>query len=151
MPREHRKQPKKPILISGIQTSKKIPVYLGNPNLEGRHLSWRLSAADIGGPFSCGQFAHDDFRLLWDRLRAFEKMNAAQLGQAESLHGVPTANISRKAKARLEEIRLDDIDIIYGFHIMGLCRLWCMKHENILSVLWWDRNHEVYPVGKKYT
>ncbi len=155
MPRERHKQPKKPILPSGIQTPK-IPVYLGNPNLEGRHLSWRLSSADIDGPFSCSQFscsqfAHDDFKLLWDKLRAFEKMNAAQLRQAQSFHGVPTVNISRKAKTRLEEIKLDDIDIIYGFHIMGLCRLWCMKHENILSVLWWDRNHEVYPVGKKHT
>ena len=150
MPRERRKQPKKPILPSGIKTPK-ILAYLGNPNLEGRHLSWRFSGADIDGPFSCGQFVHDDFKLLWDKLRAFEKMNVAQLRQAKSLHGVPTVNISQKAKVRLEEIKLDDIDIIYGFHIMGLCRLWCMKHENILSVLWWDRNHEVYPVGKKHT
>ncbi len=78
-------------------------------------------------------------------------MNSAQLRQAQSLHGVPTINIGRKAKTRFEEIRLADIDIIYGFHITGLCRLWCMKHENILSVLWWDKNHEVYPVGKKHT
>jgi len=150
VPRERRKQSKKPILQSGIKTPK-IPVYLGTPNLEGRHLSWRLSSADIDGPFSCGQFTHDDFKLLWDKLRAFEKMNVAQFRAAQSFHKVPTVNISRKAKTRLEEKRLDDIDIIYSFHIMGLCRLWCIRHENILSILWWDRKHEVYPVAKKYT
>jgi hypothetical protein len=151
MPKKHRKRPKEPILPSGIPTSKEIPVYLGKPLLEGRHLSWRLSSADIDGPFSCGRFAHEDFKLFWDKLRAFEKMNATQLRQADSLHGVPTVNISQMAKTRLQEISLDDIDIIYGFHIMGRCRLWCMKHENILSVLWWDRNHKVYPVAKKHT
>jgi hypothetical protein len=78
-------------------------------------------------------------------------MNVAQLRQAQSFHGVPTANISRKAKSRLEEIRLDDLDVIYGFHMGGRCRLWCMRYENILAVLWWDRNHEVYPVEKRHT
>ena len=150
MPREQRKQSKKPILPRDIQTLK-IPVYLGFPNLEGRYLSWRFSSADISGPFSCGQFEHNDFVQFWDRLRAFEKMNVSEFRKAKSFHGVPTTNISKKAKTRLEDIGLDDIDIIYSFRIMGLCRLWCMKHENILSVLWWDRNHEVYDVDKKHT
>jgi len=150
VPRKRRKQPKKPIIPSSIRTSK-IPVYLGSPYLEGRPLTWRLSSADIDGPFSCGKFTYDDFKLLWDKLRAFETMSIAQLRQAQSFHSVPTASISREAKVRLEERRLDDVDVIYGFHIMGTCRLWCMKHENILSVLWWDRNHEVYPVKKKRT
>ena len=150
MSRERRRKPKRPILPSDIQTPK-IPVYLGSPNLKSGHLSWRFSSADIDGPFSCGQFTHDDFTQFWDRLRAFENMNVAQFRAAQSFHGVPTTNISRKAKERLEEIRLDDIDIIWGFRIMGTCRLWCMRHENLLSVLWWDRKHEVYPVDKKHT
>jgi hypothetical protein len=150
VPQWQRRRPKKPQIPSGIQTPR-IPVYLGNPYLEGRHLCWRFSSADIGGPFGCGQFSLDDFTQLWDRLRAFEKMNISQLRAAKSFHGVPCANISPIAKKRLEEINKDDLDTIYGFHIMGECRLWCMRHENILSVLWWDRNHEVYPVGKKHT
>jgi len=97
MPREQRKKPKKPIVLGDIQTPK-IPVYLGSPNLEGRHLSWRFSSADIGGPFSCGQFTHNDFAQFWDRLRALEKMNVAQFKAADSFHGVPTTNISRKTK-----------------------------------------------------
>lgn len=144
------KKSKKPVLPSGIHTHKTLP-YLGEPTLDGRHLCWRFSSADIDGPFSCGQFTHDDFAQFWARLRAFELMNISQLKQAQSLHGVPCANISKIAKERLQEINKDDLDIIYGFHIAGECRLWCMKHENILSVLWWDRNHEVYPVRKRHT
>lgn len=150
MPRERHRPYKKPILPTGIQTPK-IPAYLGDPTLEGCHLCWRFSSADINGPFSCGSFTHNDFTQFWDRLRAFEAKSVAELKAAQCFHGVPCANISKKAKERLKEIDKDDLDIVYGFHIMGKCRLWCMKHENILSVLWWDRNHEVYPVPKKHT
>ena len=150
MPKEQRSKPKIPILSNDIQTPK-IPTYLGYPNLEGRYLSWRLSSADIDGPFSCSQFTPDDFKLLWDRLRAFEKMNVSQFRTANSFHRVPTANITRIAKERLNKLKLDDIDIVYSFRITGTCRLWCMRHENILSVLWWDREHKVYPVGKRHT
>lgn len=150
MRRGRHNKSKKPILPTGIRTPK-ILAHLGEPTLEGRYLCWRLSSADIDGPFSCGQFTHNDFIQFWDRLRAFEGMNVSKLGQAGCFHGVPCTNISKKAKKRLEEIDKDDLDIIYGFRIAGKCRLWCMKHENILSVLWWDRKHKVYPVGKKRT
>ena len=150
MQKKQRKNPKIPIISSDIHPTK-IPVYLGAPNLEGRHLSWRFSSADVDGPFSCGQFNHDDFIQFWGRMRTFERMNVSQLRDAESFHGVLCTNISRKAKTRLEEIKKDDLEIIYGFRITGECRLWCMRHENILAVLWWDRKHEVYPVGKKHT
>ncbi|MBA7683997.1 hypothetical protein ES703_92385 [subsurface metagenome] len=150
MPNKRRSKAKKPVLPSDISTPK-IPTYLGKPNIEDRHIAWRLSSADINGPFSCGQFNYNDYNRFWDRLRAFEKMNVSQFKAAQSFHGVPTTNISKKAKKRLQEILLDDIDIIYGFHITGSCRLWCMRHEYILSVLWWDRNHEVYPISKKHT
>lgn len=151
MPKARHKKPKKPILLKGIHISKKVPPYLGEPTLEGRHLCWRFSSADIDGPFSCGQFTYEDFTQFWHRLRAFEGKSVSDLRKAQSFHGVPCTNISRKAKTRLEEINQDDLDIIYSFHIMSRCRLWCMKHENILSVLWWDRNHEVYLVLKKHT
>ena len=141
---------KQPILTANPPTPK-IPFYLGSPNLEARHIAWRLSKADVDGPFSCGDFVHDDFKKLWDRLRAFEKMSIAEFKQAGSFHKVPTLNLSKLAKSRLQGIGLDDVDVLYSFRITGACRLWCMKHENLLSVLWWDEKHEVYPSHKKNT
>lgn len=151
MPKARSSRSKQVVLPSGVHTSKEVPSYLREAALDGRPLCWRFSSADIGGPFSCGQFTHSDFDQLWHRLRAFEGMNPSELKQAESLHGVPCANISKMAKDRLQEIGKDDLDTVYGFHITGTCRLWCIKHENILSILWWDKNHEVYIVKKKNT
>lgn len=149
MPNKQRRV-KQPIVPDNLLTPK-IPRYLGIPTLEGRHLAWRFSNADLDGPFKCGSFTHDEFTQLWERLRAFEKMNIAQLRRAESFHKIPTPSLSQKAKRRLKEILLDDIDVLYSFHITGPCRLLCMRHENILSILWWDKNHEAYPTPKKHT
>lgn len=141
---------KKPVISDSPHTAK-TPSYLGSPNLENSHIAWRFSAADQGGKFTCGDFEHDDFKLLWDRLRAFEKMDVTQMKKAGSYHSVPTPNVAKTAKERLQLIKLDDVDVLHSFHIDGPCRLWCMKHDNIFSVLWWDRHHDVYPVAKKHT
>jgi hypothetical protein len=141
---------KKPVIGYPPGTSKS-PLYLESPNLENRHIAWRFGAADLGGKFSCHDFDHNDFKLLWDKLRAFEKMNVAELRNTGSFHPIPTANMAKSAKDRLQQIRLDDVDMLYSFHIEGACRLWCMRHENIFSVLWWDRRHEAYPVEKRHT
>ena len=142
---------RKRIQLPSDTPTPKVPVYLGSPNLEGLHITWRFSSADITGPFSCGQLTHYDFKNFWNRIRAFERMNSAQLKADGSNHEVPITNISRGAKARLKARKLDDVTAVYSFRIMGACRLWCMRHENILSVLWWDPSHGVYPVGKRNT
>ena len=150
LPKKQAKKHKKPIIPTNILINK-VPTYLGNPNVDGRYISWRFSNSDKDGPFCCNNFEYNDYKTLLDRLRSFELMNYAQFRDAKSFHSVPTANISKRAKERLQQIQLDDIDILYSFHITGPCRLWCMKHDNILSVLWWDRNHEVYPIKKRRT
>jgi hypothetical protein len=150
MPSRKSKSIKKTISLPRLATPK-VPSWLGLPNLENQYLAWRFSNADIGGPYSCTAFDLKEFQLLWDRLREFEIMNVEQWRKQGSYHSPAITNISREAKKRLRELRFDDIDVIHSFHITGLCRLWCMKHQNIMCVLWWDRKHEVYSVGKKHT
>ena len=145
-----RRRDKRPALPRDVRTQK-IPSYLRAPNLEGRHLAWRFSSADLDGPFSCGDLSHLAFKALWERLRAFERMNIAQLRDAGSLHSPRTVELAKAAKRRLQQIKLDDVDVLYSFHITGACRLWCMKHENLMSILWWDEHHEVYPTPKRHT
>ena len=144
----HKKgKPKNPIIPRDISTPK-TPRYLGIPNLEGSHMAWRFSNADINGPYSCGSFDLTDFQLLWDKLRSFERMNIAQLRSQGSYHALEPVKASRDAKSRLRALQLDDVTMLHSFRIQRKCRLWCMQHENIMSILWWDRNHKVYLVEK---
>ena len=140
----------KTVLLPNLPTPK-VPAWLGLPNLEQQYLAWRFSHADIGGPYSCAALILKDFQLLWDKLRAFEKMNVAKLRDQGSYHTPYITNISREAKRRLRELSLDDIEVLHSFHITSTCRLWCVKYQNIMCVLWWDRKHKVYSVGKKHT
>ncbi len=149
MARDSRKL--KQAVLSQNPSVSKVPKFLGAPNIEGGFIAWRFGTADSGGPYACSNLEHADYQRLWERLRAFEGMNTAQLLDAGSLHPVPQHKLSRAAKDRLKEIRLDDLDGLHSFHITGSCRLWCMKHLNIFCVLWWDRNHGVYPTPKKYS
>lgn len=141
---------KEPKVSSSVSVSK-TPRWIGPTNIENTHLAWRFSKADLNGPYHCGALSHEDFRQLWDRLRSFEGKNAEELHANGSLHEVSIENISREAKQRISELKYDDIDSIHSFRIDGKCRLWCMKYQNIFCILWWDKDHEVYPVEKRHT
>ena len=78
-------------------------------------------------------------------------MTVSQLHNAGSHHSVSQQSLSAEAKQRLRDIRLDDLDTLWSFRMSGAGRFWCLKHENIYSLLWWDPNHEVYPVSKRNT
>ncbi|HAV10892.1 MAG TPA: hypothetical protein DCX22_04710 [Dehalococcoidia bacterium] len=130
---------------------KKIPDYLGYPTIENRHIAWRFSNADIFGSMSCGNLALEEHQQLWKRLRAFEKMNVDQLRATGSLHSKSIPELEREYRDRLLDLKLDDIEEIYSFRIDGACRLWCMKFENIFSILWWDKNHQVVQIARRHT
>jgi len=147
-----RKKPSNKIpYFSFLPSPKKTPCYLGNPTVENSHMAWRFSNADISGEMSCGNLSFIEHQQLWNRLRAFEKMNVAHFRDDGSMHPKTVPDLERKHKDRLLTLKLDDLEELYSFRIDGACRLWCMKFENIFSILWWDKDHEVAHVAKRHT
>ena len=122
---------------------------LGPATVEGRHLVWRFSRRDKDGPFSWGAISAEDTRRVWARLAEFEKMDASQLKEAASNHSAPSSEVSQEAKKRLRELQLDDQENLWSFRITQQRRFWCIKHENIYALLWWDPCHKVYPTKQK--
>ena len=78
-------------------------------------------------------------------------MDASQLKEAASNHSTPLSKMSPEAKKRLRELQLDDQDKLWSFRITQQRRFWCIKHENIYALLWWDPLHKVYPTKQKLT
>ena len=124
---------------------------IGVAAIEDRHLVWRFSERDQAGPFSCDEMSAADQRILLDRMSAFEQMTPGELKKAQSNKDVPLYSMSKKAKDRLRELQLDDQDKLWSFHVGNKPRFWCIKHENIYALLWWDPSHEVYLTPKKHT
>ena len=93
----------------------------------------------------------EDRRDVWDRMSSFEGMSVAQLNTQGSHHRVTVSSLSKTAKARLRELQLEDLGELWSFRITSAKRFWCIKHENVYALLWWDPNHKVYPVPRRGT
>ena len=58
----------------------------------------------------------------------------------------------KSARDRLQKLKLDDIDELMSFRISGKERVWSIRQlNNVMKVLWWDPNHEIYPIRKRHT
>ena len=119
--------------------------------IDGRYLAWRFSNNDKGGPFSWVTLSDADWYSVRERLGEFEKMNVSELARTGSHHRIPQAQLTKKARERLQVLELDDLDELWSFRVTGERRFWCIKHENIYALLWWDPHHQVYLVPKKNT
>ena len=59
-------------------------------------------------------------------------------------HRITNQQLDSEAQSRLQEMELDDAEL-WSFRITGRLRFWCVKTENIFSLLWWDPNHQICP------
>lgn len=67
-------------------------------------------------------------------------------------HGIECSLIIKEAQQRMCELNLDEYDVLYSVACSGKDRIWGMMEEGgVYNILWFDRNHEVYPVSKKHT
>ena len=67
-------------------------------------------------------------------------------------HEMRCSQITKEAQDRLCELNLDEYDVLYSIACSGKERIWgIMEVDGVLHILWFDRNHEVYPVSKKHT
>ena len=128
----------------------KKPHWIEGPTFEGRLLSWRFSSVDAGGPWAWSKVSSDSLKRIMNKLADFEKAYYDS-GIKDLRSIVPTMKLAQPAKQRLRALQRDDIEILYAWRISGKERLWCAEHDGMMCILWWDPEHEVYPVPKKYT
>lgn len=115
------------------------------PEISGRPLAWRFSGCDIGGPFAWTGLQHGEpFREVIDRLHQFERMNWEDIIRTGS-HPIQVNKCDKAAQDRLVELKQDDLDELMSFRITGRRRVWCIRDNNIMRVLWWDPEHSVCP------
>jgi hypothetical protein len=66
-------------------------------------------------------------------------------------HRVSVEILCKEARDRLSELKLDDVDELLSLRLTGAQRIWGILEHNVVSLLWWDPNHQVCPSPKKYT
>lgn len=111
---------------------------------------WAFGQIDFNGPFCPKCLDKDSLLEVVDRLRNFELSTWPDIERGGS-HSIEVWKLQKVARDRLTEIQLDDIDRLYSMRVTGRGRVWGVKFNNTISLLWWDPEHRVYPVEKRHT
>ena len=113
--------------------------------------AWQISWIDLAGEWGWTNIDKQYFfNTIVPRIKNLETMCWKDILSRDN-HEIPVAKIDRKAQKRLEELELDDYDLLVSLRFGSRERMWGIRVQNTLKILWWDPRHEVYPVGKKHT
>jgi hypothetical protein len=93
-------------------------------------------------------FLHDIGGTSWAELRA-HRYNSSK-GSRPKHHEHPVSRLGPEATARLASLKLDEVvgEDLFRFRVTGKQRLWGFITDCTFHVLWWDPEHEVFPVSK---
>ena len=112
---------------------------------------WRLSSMDLEGPFGWGNLTESKLRDIRSKLAGFESNTWHEILVRDShrSHTVLVERLSPKAKKRLREIDMDDIDALVSLRLSGPERVWGIRTAGIFDLLWWDPQHLVCPSKRR--
>ena len=89
------------------------------------------------------------FHVVAKKLRNYESMRWTEIIARD--HSVPLGKLVPRARRRLIELKLDDVDELWRFKLNGLKRLWGIRVGDCFYALWWDPEHAVCPSKLKHT
>jgi hypothetical protein len=85
--------------------------------------------------------------FIRSKLTNFETMSwdAILIKAKKQNHTVPIVQLCPRARNRLKELNLDDLDGLLSLRLSGTQRVWGIFSEGVMTLLWWDPDHEVCP------
>jgi hypothetical protein len=116
-------------------------------------ISWHIRIADKYGSWAWNQdngLTLEKFESILSKMSNFETMKWSEILNRNN-HAISISDIIPEARRRLKEIRQDDVDELISLNLNGKKRVWGIRDQNILKILWWDPNHTVCPSLKRYT
>ena len=112
---------------------------------------WHIGILDIEGPWGWKDIEKKlFFSEILLKIKNFESMFWKDILGRDS-HEVPVADINTDAQKRLARLNLDDTEKLVSLRLTGRQRIWGIRMTNILRILWWDPNHQVYSSKLKHT
>lgn len=63
-------------------------------------------------------------------------------------HEMPVERLCTEAQQRLVTLKLDDTDRVLSLRVTGRERVFGVRMDEPVYLLWWDPNHEVCPSTK---
>jgi hypothetical protein len=115
--------------------------------------SWRISKLEMAEPYGWHTLDIQKLSYIQGKLAHFESMTWDEIliKSKKFNHSIATNKLSSDAQRRLREINQDDIDELVSLRLTGVERVWGILDQGILTLIWWDPNHNVCPSLLKHT
>ena len=114
-------------------------------NYKTQHPSWQISRVDEDGKWGWNSIGVDEFKSeILAKIKNFETITWAEI-LGDKNHEVSISEISKDAKKRLAQLKLEDIESLVSLRLTGRKRIWGIRDVSVFKILWWDPEHEVYP------
>jgi hypothetical protein len=140
------KKPKQPFVATAVPRQE--PRAANDPaEVRGRHPVWRVKCADLEGPFGWKRASQHDLLKIFSKLKDFETMTWREIECVPSNGYMETASLGKEAQSRLREIGRDTQDTLFKLRVTQAGRLWGVRYEHVFDFLWWDPEHQVYPMN----
>lgn len=144
---------RKKVKSKEVADYKKTPKSLEDP--EGylkKHPVWAFQHCDLEHErwslLNCNTFYED----IMDKLSSYERMTWAEIQSASggkkkgtNNHFAYISKLDKEAQKRAMELHLD-VDELFSLRLTGTLRLYGILENGIFSIIWYDPNHEIYPL-----
>ena len=104
-------------------------------------------------PFGWHELDTVKFAEIRQRLIHLEKLTWNEILVKDKYwnHTVSRSDLSKEARDRLAELQLDDQEEFVSLRLSNLERVWGIRLEGAMTLIWWDPDHQVCPSLKKHT
>lgn len=117
------------------------------PNLNELHPAWRIAKLEMCDPFGWHELDSGKLTEIRQRLTELEKLtwNEILVKNRYWNHAVERYRLSPEAQARLRELHLEDQEELVSLRLSNFERVWGIRIEGAMTLLWWDPTHAVCP------
>lgn len=121
----------------------------------GLHPVWSFKKLDNG--YGKWGFIHSDnlYNDVISKLKDNEGLTWNQIISASGgrSHGTNShyenvSDLVPEAQKRWKDLHLEEYDRIFSLRLTGRHRLYGILQSGVFSIVWFDQNHEIYPVSK---
>ncbi len=154
--------PKVPITPKDRENKlKKIPIFKKKPAIYDSSMTWCTELSDIDGSWGWGEqrsWSEKEWeeeilrelgalaKLTWSEIAKMETGEGKGKKRRKRHHPQAVSSIIPEAQERWKELNLEQFDTSYRFRLGGAKRAWGFQCGAHFYLIWYERNHQIYPV-----
>ena len=113
---------------------------------------WSFKKIDCGSKWCWNCLDPIIFKGTLQKLKEIETQKWSQIKASKKLHHtIEVNNLTQDAKSRLIKLQYDELEELFSLHLGGKFRVYGIRVGVTLELLWFDKEHEIYPTHKKHT